>query len=88
MQQLNPEYAAVIICVQCGSNRVDVTGWIDKCTARFTCSACQHEGHVNGFTIGRVLGAKVTAVLPDALKDAALPEFGLLADGEAERHAS
>lgn len=87
MRQLNPEYAAVVICVQCGSNRVDVTGWIDKRTARFKCSACKHETFVQGFTVGRVFGTKATACLPDAMKDAALPEVGVAETVEASNHA-
>lgn len=87
LERVNPNYAAVVICAHCGSNRVDVAGWNSRTTARFRCAGCQHEALVEGFTIGRAMGESATACLPGALDDAALPELAALVRAEAERHA-
>lgn len=87
LDKLNQSYVAVVICIRCGSNRVDVSGWKDRHTARFHCAGCQHEALVEGFTIGRVMGDAAAACLPGALDDAALPELAALVRAEAERHA-
>ena len=63
--------AAVIFCLKCGSELVDVRSWEGN-TATITCFNCYHGAKVRGFTLGRVTLPQ--GLLTEARKDKAVNE--------------
>jgi ribosomal protein S27E len=66
----------VVLCSSCGSHLVDVRGWRTLDVAVLRCSACGHESTVSGFTVGRVYQGDESAMVAEAIGDAALPIAG------------
>lgn len=64
---------AVLLCARCGSHRVDVNGWCSSTIAVLRCSSCDHQSKVAGFTVGRVYQGDESAMVREAIEDAALP---------------
>lgn len=70
-----PMTFAILRCGRCGSESVDVKGWVGEHpqdTAEIYCVTCQHSALVSGFTLGRVLGVdgdeeKLAAVVAEVL---------------------
>lgn len=67
---------AVLLCGKCGSHLVDVRGWRTLDVAVLRCAACGHESSVAGFTVGRVYQGDESAMVAEAIDDAALPSVG------------
>ena len=58
---------AVLLFCQCGSDRVDVSGWNGR-RANLRCLTCGHQSWLDGFTVSEFEPAKMLA---DALVDQA-----------------
>jgi ribosomal protein S27E len=66
----------VVLCAACGSHLVDVRGWRTLDVAVLRCATCGHESTVAGFTVGRVYQGDLSAMVAEAIEDAAMPIAG------------
>lgn len=68
MERFNLDYAAIVFCQNCLSNRVDINEVRDG-KAVFHCYNCGREAVVEGFAIGRCTKPAVAKALIEAAED-------------------
>jgi Zn ribbon nucleic-acid-binding protein len=61
--------AAIIFCMKCRSEKVDIRFWHTANVCEIACCACGHTSAVSGFTLGR-FGYTDKAPLDEAREDA------------------